>query len=186
MTDKKPTKKAAAKTDKVAKAPAKTASKKTVASAAAATEGIKTLGNLSPAHGSNTVEKRKGRGYGSGLGKTAGRGHKGQRARKSGNAPRGFEGGQMPLYRRLPKRGFTPGRQVVYQVVNLDSLIRVKGDGKITPEVLAKAGLIKDPTLPVKLLARGAIDRKVAVAVTKVSEKAKEFIAKAGGTVEEI
>lgn len=173
------------KTEKVAKTakPAKTAK----ASKADAVEvGVKTLSNIVPAHGSHTTNKRKGRGIGSGLGKTAGRGHKGQRARKSGNAPFGFEGGQMPLYRRLPKRGFKSMDPQCFQVVNLDSLVRLKGQTKITAEVLAKAGLIKHADRPVKILGRGTIEGAFQVSVQKVSVTARAAIVKAGGKVEEI
>lgn len=147
---------------------------------------IKTLGNLSPAIGSNITNKRKGRGIGSGLGKTAGKGHKGQRARKSGNAPRGFEGGQMPLYRRLPKRGFTSLNKIEYSIVNLDKLLKFEGSKPITPEVLAAAGLIRSASAKVKLLGRGKVEKTLNISVHKVSASAKAAVEKAGGKVEEI
>ena len=147
---------------------------------------VKTLGNLSPAAGSNITNKRKGRGIGSGLGKTAGKGHKGQRARKSGNAPRGFEGGQMPLYRRLPKRGFTSLSQIEYSVVNLDKLLKLDSTKKIDPTVLAKAGLIRSAKAKVKLLGRGKVEKPLTVSVHKISASARAAVEKAGGKVEEI
>lgn len=146
----------------------------------------KTLGNLSPALGSNQTNKRKGRGIGSGLGKTAGKGHKGQRARKSGNAPLGFEGGQMPLYRRLPKRGFTSMNKIEYTVVNLDKLLKLDGSKAINPEVLAKAGLIRSAKEKVKLLGRGKVEKALTISVHKASASAKAAVEKAGGKVEEI
>lgn len=146
----------------------------------------KTLGNLSPAHGSNVTNKRKGRGIGSGLGKTAGKGHKGQRARKSGNVRRGFEGGQMPLYRRLPKRGFTSLNTIEYSIVNLDKLLKFDGIKTITPEVLASVGLIRSASAKVKLLGRGKVEKALKISVHKVSASAKAAVEKAGGKVEEI
>lgn len=147
----------------------------------------KTVGNLSPAIGSNVTNKRKGRGIGSGLGKTAGKGHKGQRARKSGNNyGRGFEGGQMPLYRRLPKRGFTSTTQIQYEEVNLDKLLKLDGKQKITPELLAAEGLIRSAKHPVKLLGRGNVEKALTISVHKVSAAAKAAVEKAGGKVEEI
>lgn len=147
---------------------------------------MKNLGNLVPAKGSNKKKKRLGRGPGSGLGKTAGKGHKGQKARKGGKVAVGFEGGQMPLYRRLPKRGFKNPFRVEYNPINLDTLNRFGAGEKVTPEVLAKAGLLPRPDSPVKLLGRGSIEKALTVVAHKFSASAKEAIEKAGGHVEEI
>ncbi len=144
---------------------------------------MKNLGNLKPAKGSNTAPKRLGRGIGSGLGKTSGKGHKGQTARKGGHIAPGFEGGQMPLYRRLPKRGFTNRSRVSYNPVNLDSLERFDGAQEVTPEMMAKAGLLRFPNEPVKLLGNGALKKPLKIRVHKVSEKAKAAVESAGGQV---
>ena len=145
---------------------------------------MKTLGNLSPAKGSNVVKKRLGRGTGSGMGKTSARGGKGQTARKGGGIRAGFEGGQTPLYRRLPKRGFTNPFRIEFNAVNLDSLNRFSAGTKVTPELLAEAGLLRIPSNPVKILAKGKLDKKLVVAVQKVSAAAKVAVEKAGGSVE--
>jgi len=142
-----------------------------------------TLSNLKPAAGSRQARKRVGRGPGSGLGKTAGRGHKGHKARSGGSTNPGFEGGQMPLYRRLPKRGFTNPFKVTRLAVNLRDLERVEGDA-ITPESLRAAGILKKATDPVKLLGHGEIDRKVTVSGMPVSATARTKIEAAGGRVE--
>lgn len=147
---------------------------------------MKSLSNLTPAKGSNKKKKRLGRGPGSGLGKTAGKGHKGQKARKGGKVAPGFEGGQMPLYRRLPKRGFKNPFRVEYNPINLDLLNRFEAGQRVTPEVLSNAGLLPRPDSPVKLLGRGSIDKSLTVVVHKFSANAKEAIEKAGGNVEEI
>jgi len=145
---------------------------------------MKTLGNLSPARGSNTKKKRLGRGPGSGLGKTAARGGKGQTARKGGGIRAGFEGGQTPLYRRLPKRGFTSPFRVEYNVVNLSALDKLEAGTKVTPELLRDKGLLRNPANPVKVLGKGELKKKLMVAVHKVSATAKSAIEKAGGSVE--
>jgi len=145
---------------------------------------LKTLGNLSPAKSSNTPKKRLGRGTGSGLGKTAARGGKGQTARKGGGIRAGFEGGQTPLYRRLPKRGFTNPFRVEYNAVNLSSLNKFAAGTKITPELLKEHGLLRNPANPVKILGNGKLDKKLVVAVHKVSDSAKVQVEKAGGSVE--
>lgn len=147
---------------------------------------MKTLGNLTPAKGSNKATKRLGRGPGSGLGKTAGKGHKGQRARKGADIRPGFEGGQMPIYRRLPKRGFKNPFRVAYNPVNLDALNRFEAGTTVTPELLDKAGLIRKPGLPVKLLGRGTLSKKLTISVHKCSQTAVEAVEKAGGKVERI
>lgn len=140
------------------------------------------LENLRPAPGSKTEGKRVGRGPGSGRGKTSGRGHKGQKARSGNNIPAWFEGGQMPLYRRLPKFGFTPPSGTVYEVVNLDQLGRVE-DEEIDLEALREAGLAEGDR-PVKVLARGDVDRAVTVRAHAFSDSAREKIEAAGGTAE--
>jgi len=128
--------------------------------------------------------KRVGRGPGTGLGKTAGRGHKGQKARSGGSTSPWFEGGQMPLQRRLPKRGFAPYKRVEYQVVNVAQLERVPGD-ELTPESMKAAGLISSRRKPVKILGRGEISRAVKVTAHAFSRSAREKIEKAGGEVSE-
>lgn len=146
----------------------------------------KNLGNLSPAKGSNKKKKRLGRGHGSGLGKTAGKGHKGQKARKGGKVAAGFEGGQMPLYRRLPKRGFKNPFRVEYNAINLDALNRFEDGARITRQELSDAGLLKKAKLPVKLLGRGKLEKAVTIVVDKASASAREAVSKVGGTLEEI
>ena len=147
---------------------------------------MKSLANLTPAKGSNKNKKRLGRGPGSGLGKTAGKGHKGQKARKGGKIRPGFEGGQMPLYRRLPKRGFKNPFRVEYNAVNLDTLNKFEAGSTVTPEVLEKAGLIKKPGQPIKLLGRGELGKSLTISLHKFSASAKVAVEKAGGKVEEI
>ncbi|MBI4500919.1 MAG: 50S ribosomal protein L15 [Gemmatimonadetes bacterium] len=141
------------------------------------------LHNLPKTHGATSQTKRKGRGPGSGLGKTAGRGHKGQRARKSGNVRPGFEGGQMPLIRRLPKRGFINPFRVRSQVVNVRDLSEFKGD-EVTPATLFEAGLVGRPDRPVKILGTGDASRAVVVRDCAVSASAKAKIEQAGGRIE--
>lgn len=141
------------------------------------------LHNLKPPKGSTGEPKRKGRGPGSGLGKTAGRGHKGQRARKSGNVRPGFEGGQMPLVRRVPKRGFTNPFRVRSQVVNLRDLAELPGD-QINPATLLEAGLISRVDQPIKLLGSGDAVRAFVVSGCAVSASAKAKIEQAGGRLE--
>ncbi len=143
------------------------------------------LSNLAPANGAVKEKKRKGRGPGSGLGKTAGYGYKGQKSRSGGAKPRWFEGGQMPLYRRLPKRGFSNYPfKVVYQVVNLNRLDAKFEAGEIaTKEEMEKRRLIRSADAPVKVLANGEITKAIEVHVDAISAKAKEKIEKAGGKV---
>ncbi len=145
---------------------------------------MKTLGNLSPAPGSNTKKKRLGRGPGSGMGKTAARGGKGQTARKGGGIRAGFEGGQTPLYRRLPKRGFTNPFRIEYNILNISLLEKFEAGTKITVAFLKEKGMIRYPTFPVKLLGNGELKKKFTIAVDKVSSSAKIAIEKAGGSVE--
>ena len=146
------------------------------------------LHNLSPAAGSHRERKRLGRGPGSGKGKTSGKGHKGIKARAGHHGPGGgkprFEGGQMPLTRRLPKRGFTNPFRVENQIVRLDQLGRVDGD-TITEETLAAAGLIERGKGPAKLLANGELTRPLTVRGVKMSASVRDKIVAAGGRVEE-
>ena len=128
--------------------------------------------------------KRLGRGPGSGVGKTAGRGHKGQKSRSGGSTKPWFEGGQMPLQRRLPKRGFRPYKRVEYQVVNVRDLERVEGE-EATPETLKSAGLIRSLRRPVKILGEGKITRALNVTAHAFSQTARAKIEKAGGSVRE-
>jgi large subunit ribosomal protein L15 len=139
------------------------------------------LHDLSPASGSHRGRKRIGRGYGSGHGRTATRGQKGQKARTGGKVHPRFEGGQMPLVRRIPKRGFKSLDKVEYQVVNVRDLARVEGD--VTPETLKAAGLIGSLRMPVKILGQGDIAGKVSVSAHGFSQTAKAKIEAAGGSV---
>ena len=139
------------------------------------------LHDLSPAKGSRRARKRIGRGPGSGLGKTAGRGHKGQRSRSGFSRRRGFEGGQMPLVRRVPKRGFTNIFRREYTVVNVRDLAGFEGE--ITPELLLERGLVRRG-MPIKVLADGELDSAVTVKAHKFSAAAKAKIEAAGGKCE--
>ncbi|MCP2519766.1 50S ribosomal protein L15 [Candidatus Aminicenantes bacterium AC-708-M15] len=138
------------------------------------------LSNLKPAKGSRKNRKRVGRGPGSGHGKTACRGHKGQKSRSGHSLKRGFEGGQMPLHRRVPKRGFTSPFKEEYQIVNLDRISEIPKK-EIKLEDLKEAGLIKKLTQKVKILARGEISSAKKIYAHSFSESAKEKIEKAGG-----
>lgn len=139
------------------------------------------LHNLRPAGGSRRARKRVGRGPGSGKGKTAGRGEKGQNSRSGGGVPAWFEGGQMPLQRRIPKRGFTNRARVEYQVVNVGDL-HIAG-GRATPEALREAGLIRSLRTPVKILGHGKISAAVDCTVHAASASARAKIEAAGGSV---
>ena len=139
------------------------------------------LHDLSPSGGSHRSRKRVGRGPGSGTGKTSGRGEKGQKARSGGKVRRGFEGGQMPLHRRIPKRGFTNINRVEYQVVNVSQLAKVDGD--VDPVSLLEAGLISTLRRPVKVLGDGEISVAKAVTVHAFSRSAQAKIEAAGGSV---
>jgi large subunit ribosomal protein L15 len=147
------------------------------------------LHNLSPAPASNRDRKRLGRGPGSGTGKTSGKGHKGIKARAGHHGPGGgkphFEGGQMPITRRLPKRGFTNPFREESQIVRLDALEQLGGAGEVTRESLAQAGLIRANKGQVKVLANGTITQAVTVRGLRVSAGAREKIVAAGGRVEE-
>ena len=143
------------------------------------------LSNLKPAEGSKHSKKRVGRGQGTGQGVQAGRGHKGAQSRSGYSFKRGFEGGQMPLHRRIPKRGFHNIFRTEYAVVNLDVLAqRFDAGTTITPELLVDAGLIHGTRRPVKVLARGDISKNLTVRAHKFSGKAAEKIAAAGGAAE--
>ena len=141
------------------------------------------LDSLKPSKGSIKNKKRIGRGHGSGLGKTSGRGHKGS-GQRSGNKRRAwFEGGQMPLARRLPRRGFTNIFKEEIQIVNISDLNRIEKNSEIDPVVLQENGLIRSSLKPVKILGKGDIDKKLDVTASSFSESAKNKIEKAGGTV---
>ena len=142
------------------------------------------LHELQPAAGSTTAPKRLGRGVGSQLGKTSGKGHKGAKARSGGGKRPGFEGGQMPLTRRLPKRGFTNIFGKEYAIVNVSALNVFEDGTVVTAETLVAAGLIKKTLDGVKVLGGGELEKKLTVSVDKVTESAKEKIEKAGGKVE--
>ncbi|MGE5244938.1 MAG: 50S ribosomal protein L15 [Betaproteobacteria bacterium] len=143
------------------------------------------LNNLRPPKGAKHAKKRIGRGQGSGQGKTAGRGHKGAKSRSGFKFKRGFEGGQMPLHRRVPKRGFHNPFRVEYDVVNLDTLDAAFDPGiVVTPELLRERGLVRGGGRPVKVLARGEVGKALTVQAHKFSGKAAEKIAAAGGTAE--
>ncbi|NLN41508.1 MAG: 50S ribosomal protein L15 [Clostridiales bacterium] len=144
------------------------------------------LYQLSPAEGSVKKSKRKGRGPGSGLGKTAGRGHKGQKSRSGGGVKPGFEGGQMPLTRRLPKRGFTNIFAKVYNEVNVAQLEVFEPDTVVTPELLKEKGIIKKLNDGVKILGEGELNKKLTVKAHKFSKAAQEKIEAAGGKAEVI
>ena len=144
------------------------------------------LEELKPAKGATKKTKRVGRGFGSGHGKTSTKGHKGQKARSGGVKPAGFEGGQMPLQRRIPKRGFTNIFRKEYAVVNLSDLAAMTGSDTITPEVLKQKGLIKDMKAGVKVLGMGELTTKLTVRAHKFSKSALDKIQAAGGKAEVI
>ena len=144
------------------------------------------LNNLHPAPGSTHKKRRVGRGPGSGLGKTSGRGEKGQKSRSGYSGKRGFEGGQMPLHRRLPKRGFTNIFKTDYAVVHVSDLERFDNGASVDEATLRQAGLVKGSHDGVKVLGDGELSKKLTVSATKFSKTAREIIEKAGGTVQEI
>ncbi|MBR5309022.1 MAG: 50S ribosomal protein L15 [Clostridia bacterium] len=145
------------------------------------------LHELKPAAGSAEKAWRKGRGPGSGNGKTGGRGHKGQNARSGGGVRPGFEGGQIPMYRRLPKRGFTNDMfKKVYAIINVDALDRFEDGAEVTVETLVAEGIIKDTLSGVKVLGNGEITKKLTVKANVFSASAKEKIEAAGGKAEVI
>lgn len=137
--------------------------------------------------GSTKERKRVGRGSGSGLGKTSGKGHKGQNARSGGGVRPGFEGGQLPLYRRLPKRGFSNAKfKVEYAVINLSDLNKFENDSVITPELLKEMGIVKNQLDGIKVLGNGTLEKKLTVKANKFSARALEQIEKLGGKAEVI
>ena len=142
------------------------------------------LNTLAPAPGAKSSGKRVGRGIGSGLGKTGGRGHKGQKSRSGGSVKPGFEGGQIPIQRRLPKFGFTSRKSMVSDQVTLSEIAKVDGD-TVTVQALKDAGLVKKEILFVKVMKSGEISRAVTVSGVKVSKGAREAIEAAGGKIEE-
>jgi large subunit ribosomal protein L15 len=142
------------------------------------------LNELSPAEGSRTSRKRLGRGPGSGLGKTSGRGHKGQGSRSGGGIRPGYEGGQMPIHRRLPKRGFTSIFKTNVAVVNIRDLKRFESGAVVDEASFRAAGIVKGRYDQIKLLAKGDIEVSITVKVNAASRKAVEKIASAGGKVE--
>lgn len=144
------------------------------------------LHELKPSEGSRHTRKRIGRGIGSGTGKTAGKGHKGQNARSGGGVRPGFEGGQTPLFQRLPKRGFTNINRKEYAVVNLDKLNRFDEGTEVTPELLLEARVISKLNSGVKILGNGTLEKKLTVKAHKFSASAKQAIENAGGNVEVI
>lgn len=144
------------------------------------------LSNLRPAEGSKHSDNfRRGRGHGSGNGKTAGKGHKGQKARSGAPRP-GFEGGQMPLYRRIPKRGFTCRNSKEIVSVNVSALERFENDTVVTVDTLIEAGLVKNPRDGVKILGNGELTKKLTVQANAFSASAKEKIEALGGNAEVI
>ena len=142
------------------------------------------LHDLKPAVGATTAPKRLGRGTGSGLGKTSGKGHKGAKARSGGGKRPGFEGGQMPLTMRLPKRGFTNKWRVEYATVNVDRLNIFEDGATVTPVELVESGILKNVQDGVKILGNGEITKKLTVQANKFTATAKEKIEAAGGKVE--
>lgn len=142
------------------------------------------LSNLHRPEGAHRARKRLGRGPGSGLGKTSGKGHKGHKARTGGSTHLWFEGGQMPLQRRLPKRGFTNIFRVEYQVVNVKSLARLQEVAEVTPAVLFERGLIGKKNQRVKILGDGSLEKALVVHAHAFSKAAQEKIEKAGGKIQ--
>lgn len=142
------------------------------------------LDELQPAQGSTFAPKRVGRGIGSGTGKTSGKGHKGQNARSGGGVRPGFEGGQMPLYRRLPKRGFKNIFAKQYVAINVETLERFDNGTEVTEQLLKDTGVVSKTLDGIKILGRGELTKKLTVKVSKFTESAKEKIEKAGGKAE--
>lgn len=145
------------------------------------------LHTVKPAEGATQTRKRVGRGPGSGLGKTSGRGENGQNSRSGGGVRVGFEGGQTPLFRRLPKRGFSNARfKKVYAVINLSDLNKFEDGAEVTPEILKNMGLVKKELDGIKVLGNGKLEKKLNVKAHKFSETAKKAIEKTGGKAEVI
>jgi large subunit ribosomal protein L15 len=147
---------------------------------------VLTLNSLSPARGANRKSKRVGRGIGSGHSKTSTRGHKGQKSRSGTSVRPGFEGGQMPLHRRLPKRGFTNIFRKEYAIVNLESLAEFEAGSKIDLEVLRQKGIVRKAKDGLKILGVGEVGKALHITAHKISKSALDKIQKAGGTVEMI
>lgn len=142
------------------------------------------LNELSSTTGSRVERYRKGRGLGSGNGKTCGKGHKGQNSRSGGGVALGFEGGQLPLWRAIPKRGFKNVNHVNYATVNISSLERFEDGTNVSPELLIETGLVRKEYNGIKILGGGKLSKKLNVTASAFSNSAKEAIEKAGGTVE--
>ncbi|QUW20358.1 50S ribosomal protein L15 [Sporosarcina sp. Marseille-Q4063] len=142
------------------------------------------LHEMKPAVGARKSRKRIGRGIGSGFGKTSGKGHKGQNARSGGGTRLGFEGGQTPLFQRLPKRGFTNINRKDYTVVNIDKLNLFDEGTVVTPELLLESGIVSKTKSGIKILGNGTLEKKITVKAHKFSAAAKEAIEKAGGQTE--
>ena len=142
------------------------------------------LNELKPVQGARHSKKRLGRGIGSGLGKTSGRGTKGQNSRSGGGVRPGFEGGQLPLFQRLPKRGFHNHNRVEYLIVNVEQLNVFENDSVVDAQALVEAGLIKEAIMGIKVLGNGELTKKLTVKANKFSESAKKAIEAAGGSVE--
>ncbi|ANZ99021.1 MULTISPECIES: 50S ribosomal protein L15 [Carnobacterium] len=144
------------------------------------------LHELKPAEGSRKVRNRVGRGTSSGNGKTSGRGQKGQNSRSGGGVRLGFEGGQTPLFRRLPKRGFTNINRKEFAIVNLETLNRFEDGTVVTPALLVESGIVKNEKSGIKVLGNGQVERKLTVKASKFSEAAEKAIVAAGGSIEVI
>ncbi|MCI1283877.1 MAG: 50S ribosomal protein L15 [Lacticaseibacillus songhuajiangensis] len=144
------------------------------------------LHELTPSEGSRHSSKRLGRGTSSGQGKTAGKGTKGQLARQGGKTRLGFEGGQMPLFRRMPKRGFNNINRKEYAIVNLKDLNRFEDGTDVTSALLVEAGLVKNERDGIKLLANGELSKKLTIKVAKASKAAQDAVVAAGGSIEVI
>lgn len=144
------------------------------------------LHELKSTEGSRKTRKRVGRGMASGHGKTSGKGHKGQNARTGGGTRPGFEGGQTPLFQRLPKRGFTNINRKEYAIVNLETLNRFEDNTEITPALLVESGVVSNEKSGIKILAKGTLEKKLQVQAHKFSTAAKEAIEAAGGKTEVI
>jgi large subunit ribosomal protein L15 len=144
------------------------------------------LNELSPGKGSNKSKKRLGRGVGSGHGKTSGRGHKGQKSRSGSKSMKGFEGGQMTLIRRLPKRGFNNKFAAIFQIVNVEDLNKFKENDTVNQQKLKEAGLIRNLRDKVKILGNGELKKSLNIEAHKFSKSAKDKIEKAKGTIKEV
>jgi large subunit ribosomal protein L15 len=142
------------------------------------------LHDMKPADGARKKRKRVGRGTGSGHGKTSGRGHDGQNSRSGGGVRLGFEGGQIPLFQRLPKRGFTNINRKEYAIVNLETLNRFDEGTEVTPELLIESGIVSNAKSGIKILGNGTLEKKITVKAHKFSASAVEAIEKAGGQTE--